>query len=75
MGQLFFDEEPIYEISTPYLKMCSDGRTYKPKAICPFNFSNVCGIINELVSLFVWFVDLRPSQQLWLCETSAAYIC
>ena len=46
-----------------------EGWTYKPKAICPFNFSNVGGIINELVSLFVWFVDLRPSQQLWSFET------
>ena len=28
----------------------TDGRTYKRKAICPFNFSNVGGIINELIS-------------------------
>ena len=37
------------------------GRTYKPKIICPFDFSNVGGIIIELVSMFVWFVDLHPS--------------
>ena len=27
MGQLFFDEESIYEISKPYLKFETDGRT------------------------------------------------
>ena len=26
-GQLFFDEESIYEISKPYLKICLYGRT------------------------------------------------
>ena len=47
-GQLFFDEESVYEISKPYLKICldgqMDGRSDKPKAICPFNFSKVGGI-------------------------------
>ena len=46
MGQLFFDEESIYEISKPYLKFVMDGRTEKPKTICPFNFFKVGGIIN-----------------------------
>ena len=27
MGQLLFDEECIYEISKPYLKLVTDGRT------------------------------------------------
>ena len=36
-------------------------RTYKVKIICPFDFFNVGGIIDELVSMFVWFVDLHPS--------------
>ena len=27
MGQLFFDEECIYDISKPYLKFVTDGRT------------------------------------------------
>ena len=27
MGQLFFDAESIYEISKPYLKVVTDGRT------------------------------------------------
>ena len=48
MCQLFFDEESIYEISKLYLdKFCNrrtHGRTDKPKAICPFNFSNIGGI-------------------------------
>ena len=42
MGQLFFDQESIYEISKPYLKSVmdrsTDARADKPKAICPFNF-------------------------------------
>ena len=50
---IIFDEESIYEIS----KLClnnflteawtdgrTEGRTDKPKAICPFNFSKVGGI-------------------------------
>ena len=48
MGHLFFDEESIYEISKPYLKFVTDGRTDKrldnPKAICPFNFFKIGGI-------------------------------
>ena len=33
MGQLFFDEESIYEISKPYLKFVTDARTDKPQAL------------------------------------------
>ena len=52
MCQIFFDEESIYEISKLYLfeffnghmDGWTKGRTDKPKAICPFNFSKVGGI-------------------------------
>ena len=29
MGQLFFDAESIYEISKPYVKVVTDGRTHR----------------------------------------------
>ena len=46
MCQLIFDEEYKYWISKQYLnKFWTDGRTDKPKAICPFNFSKVGGIM------------------------------
>ena len=55
-GQLFFDEESIYEISKPYLKFVMDGRTDarmdKPKAICPFNFFKVGGIITFFNTIY-----------------------
>ena len=41
MGQLFFDDESIYEISKPYYKICLDGQA---QSNCPFNFSKVGGI-------------------------------
>ena len=44
-GQLFFDEESIYEIQKSITLIIfeltegrKDGRTDEPKAICPFNF-------------------------------------
>ena len=41
----------------------TDGRTDKPKAICPFNFSKVGGIINclikDFVADFLWKVSLK----------------
>ena len=49
------------KFQNPILKCVrTDGRTYKPKAICPFNFFNVGGIINELVSMFVWLWIYAP---------------
>ena len=55
MCQLFFDEESIYDISKLYLnKFCNgrmggrtDAHTNKAKAICPFNFSKVGGILKH----------------------------
>ena len=48
MGQIFFDEEPIYEISKPYLKFLTDGRTHasthgrtSPKQYAPLTFSKL----------------------------------
>ena len=46
MGQLFFDEESIYEISKPYLKICMDRQT-SPKQYAPITFSKVGGINME----------------------------
>ena len=40
MGQLFFDAESIYEISKPYLKFVTDGRT-SPKQYDPSTFSKL----------------------------------
>ena len=45
MGQLFFDEECIYEIFKPYLKLVTDGRTDgKAQSNMPLNFFKVGGI-------------------------------
>ena len=53
MGQLFFDEESIYEISNPYNKIClfgqTDGRSDEPKAICPFNSPKAGGIKKKCI--------------------------
>ena len=40
----FFDEKSIYEISKPYLNICSDGRT-SPKQYAPSTFQSL-GIEN-----------------------------
>ena len=42
MGQLFFDEECIYEISKPYLKLVMDGRTdgQAQSNMSPYFFQN-----------------------------------
>ena len=45
MGQLFFDEECIYEIFKTYLKLVTDGRTDgKTQSNMPLNFFKVWGI-------------------------------
>ena len=45
MGQLFFDEECIYEILKPYLKLVTDGRMDgKAQNNMPINFFKVGGI-------------------------------
>ena len=43
MGLLFFDEECIYEILKPYLKLVTDGRT-EAQSNMPLNFFKVGGI-------------------------------
>ena len=59
MGMLFFAEKSVYEISKPYLKFVTDERrddawtdaqTDKPKAMWPFNFFKVGGIITEMIN-------------------------
>ena len=45
MGQLFFDEECIYEILKPYLKLVTDRRTgWKALSNMPLNVFKVGGI-------------------------------
>ena len=45
MGQLFFEEECIYDIFKPYLKLVTDRRTGgKARSNMPLNFFKVGGI-------------------------------
>ena len=45
MGELFFDEECIYEILKPYLKLVTGERTdRKAQSNLPLNFFKVGGI-------------------------------
>ena len=47
MDQLFFDEECIYEILKPYLKLVTDGRTVgKAQSNMPPNFFKVWGTLS-----------------------------
>ena len=63
MGQLFFDEESIYEISKPYLKLVTDGRTDgKAQSNMPLNFFKFGGIKTAQMVLSAEIKDIQSSR-------------
>ena len=63
MGQLFFEGECIYEISKPYLKLVSDGRTDgQAQSNMPLNFFKVRGIKTAQMVLSVEQKGIKSSR-------------
>ena len=56
-GQLFFYAESLYEILKPYLKLVMDRQA---KAICPFKFFKVRGIMKKTVLKQGWSILKDP---------------
>ena len=64
MGQLFFDEECIYEILKPYLKLVTDGRTDgKAQSNMPLlNLFKVSGIKTAQMVLSAEVMGIQSSR-------------